>query len=492
MIPPGKYRADIIILLTYQLTQMYGTQQVYTIFLNYAPPVACFDDHCVKLKDKCYEPCPSCPDECPKNVTKQVRDQCKKEHEANFYSPLMEYRLKCLPFTSSTSSAEVQFDGVLVGSMCVGLLADRFGRRRMLLISLLVGIPALFLSAFLDGIAYFYIGRAAVGITIAGVLAVGWPFSAEMISSKHRFKLRTFSSWTNGRLLMIAITHIGGTWRFSTYLHAAAALVPLALAFLLPEPPMWLEKKGYSEREQQARRKLDWINGLEPREDGGSEEEEKEQLLQQQKVVRVSFIRALRNKDLRTNFFTLSVMWFCAGLSTYCIDLNGEDMTKNLWFGQYLISLLGSIVLVLLGFADAKYVWLGRRNLFITAIGSCIVTSIVLMVLLLVGMKGGIIYFAAYVTAYIAYLVHWEPCHMGAAELIPTEVRATSTAFLNVITRLANIIAARSVCILKEGNELAIMIVILVTDLISFVTAFFLLKETKGVNLEEVGQLPKL
>lgn len=35
---------------------------------------------------------------------------------------------------------------------------------------------------------------------------------------------------------------------------------------------------------------------------------------------------------------------------------------------------------------------------------------------------------------------------MGAAELIPTEVRATSTAFLNVVSRIANVFAARTVC----------------------------------------------
>ncbi|RCN49993.1 hypothetical protein ANCCAN_03821 [Ancylostoma caninum] len=159
------------------------------------------DDHCVKLKDKCYQPCPSCPDECPRNVTKEVRDECKKGHEAYFYSPMMEYKLKCLPFTSSTSSAEVQFYGALIGNICVGFLADKFGRRRMLLISLLVGIPTLFFSAFLDGIAYFYIGRVIVGITIAGTMAVGWAFAAEMISPKHRFKLRAFTSWVCLKLI---------------------------------------------------------------------------------------------------------------------------------------------------------------------------------------------------------------------------------------------------------------------------------------------------
>lgn len=47
---------------------------------------------------------------------------------------------------SRTSSAEVQYYGALVGNLFVGLVADRFGRRRMLLISLAVGIPTLFLS----------------------------------------------------------------------------------------------------------------------------------------------------------------------------------------------------------------------------------------------------------------------------------------------------------------------------------------------------------
>ncbi|EYC31422.1 hypothetical protein Y032_0004g2144 [Ancylostoma ceylanicum] len=487
MFPPGTWRVDVIILLTYQLLQMYSSQQLYTIFLNYAPPVACFDDHCVKLKDKCYEPCPSCPDECPKNVSKEAREECKKGHEAYFLSPMMEYKLKCLPFTSSTSSAEVQYLGALVGNLFVGILADRFGRRRMLLISLTVGIPTLFFSAFLNGIGFFYFGRTLLGVTIAGTMAVGWAFCAELISPKHRFKLRTFTSWTNGRLLMVAITHLGGTWRISSYLHAAAALLPFMVVFFLPEPPMWLKKKELYEREEEARKRLDWINGLEPKEDSGGSKE----TAQKQKVARISFLRGLRDKDLRTSFLTLMVMWFCAGLSTYSIDLNGEDMTKNLWLGQYMNSLLASILRVIVGFADAKYKWLGRRKVYIISMGTCILASVALFVELLLNMKGQTIYFLTYLTAYNSIAISWEPNYMGAAELIPTELRATSTAFLNVVTRIANVFAARTVTLLKGGNEPAIMIVVLASNLLSFTVTFLFLKETKGVSLDKVGALQK-
>ncbi|EPB80758.1 hypothetical protein ANCCEY_00164 [Ancylostoma ceylanicum] len=215
----------------------------------------------------------------------------------------------------------------------------------MLLISLTVGIPTLFFS---------------------GTMAVGWAFCAELISPKHRFKLRTFTSWE------------------------------------------------LYEREEEARKRLDWINGLEPKEDSGGSKE----TAQKQKVARISFLRGLRDKDLRTSFLTLMVMWFCAGLSTYSIDLNGEDMTKNLWLGQYMNSLLASILRV-----------------------------------------GQTIYFLTYLTAYNSIAISWEPNYMGAAELIPTELRATSTAFLNVVTRIANVFAART--------------------------------ETKGVSLDKVGALQK-
>ncbi|KAK6748977.1 hypothetical protein RB195_001534 [Necator americanus] len=486
MLPPGTYRVDIVILATYQLLQMYSCQQMFLIFLNYAPPVVCFDDHCVKLKDKCYEPCPSCPDECPKNVTKAEREECKKSHEAYFWSPMMEYKQKCLKFTASTSSSEVQFYGALIGNMFMGFLADRFGRRRILMLALIVGIPTLVLSAFLNGIAYFYFGRFILGITIAGTMSVGWAFCAEIVSSKHRFKLRAFTSWTNGRLLMIVVAHIAGTWRLASYLHALAALVPLTIVFLLPESPLWLKRREYYEREREARKKLSSINGLEYEEEAPSKGKSPKQ-----QTARVSFIRALRHKQLRINFLTLATMWFCAGLTTYSIDLNGEDMTKNLWIGQYVNSALASILRVIIGFADARFKWLGRRKLYLGAMGTCTLASIALLIELIIGVKGTLLYFVTYLTAYNAVAVSWEPNYMGAAELIPTEVRATSTALLNVISRVANIFAARSVSLLKGVNEPAIMVVVLASNMLCFTVAGIFLKETKGVSLDQVEQMLK-
>lgn len=59
--------------------------------------------------------------------------------------------------------------------------------------------------------------------------------------------------------------------------------------------------------------------------------------------------------------------------------------------------------------------------------------------------KGSTFYFVTYLTAYNSISVAWEPNFLGAAELMPTDVRAKSTALLNIISRLASVLASQMV-----------------------------------------------
>uniref|UniRef100_A0A7I4YMB9 MFS domain-containing protein n=1 Tax=Haemonchus contortus TaxID=6289 RepID=A0A7I4YMB9_HAECO len=484
IIPPGKLRIDILVLLAYQLLQMYSSQQTYLVYLQYTPPVGCFDDHCVKIVGKCYQPCPSCPDVCL-NSTGPDRASCMEGHSYDFYSPMMEYRLKCRDdFYGSFSIAECQYLGVLIGNCFVGYLGDKLGRRLMLLAALCTGIPFLVLSAVFDSIPAFYAFRFLLGFTIAATMSVGWAFCAEMISPKHRFKLRTFTSWTNGRILMSILTFIGqNSWRVASYLNAAASLSTLAIIAYLPESPMWLKKKGKFERAEAANQRLEMISGVE-REESEGDKGGKEK----KKPVSMTLMQLFQDNKLRTQFLVLAVMWFCAGLSTYSIDLNGEDMTKNLFSGQFSVAALASIIRVIVGFADDWFPWLGRRLVYILSMGLCIIASGALLYELANNMKGSTLYFITYLIAYQSISVSWEPNYLGAAELMPTEVRAKTMALLNIISRVANVIAARVVGSFKGVWDEAILIAVLASNLFSFVVTVALLKETKNIKLESIGQ----
>ncbi|PIO64326.1 hypothetical protein TELCIR_14050 [Teladorsagia circumcincta] len=132
----------------------------------------------------------------------------------------------------------------------------------------------------------------------------------------------------------------------------------------------------------------------------------------------------------------------------YMIDLNGEDMTRNFWLGQYLSAALASIIRV-----------------------------------------GSMLYFFTYLTAYNSISVSWEPNFLGAAELMPTDVRAKTTALLNIISRLANVLASQMIYF-KTIYEPAIMIALMISNIFSFIVTITWLKETKNIKLDESGGGP--
>ncbi|CAJ0601131.1 unnamed protein product [Cylicocyclus nassatus] len=476
----GSWRVDVLALIGYQLCQYFSVQQLYPILLNYVPPVKCIDDHCFKVTAKCYADCPDCADVCS-NSSLIGEDLCRANNRPYFYSAAMEYEQFCDSFYKAFSSSTVQYLGVLLGNCFVGFFADKYGRRKVILIALSLGIPNLVLSGVVMKLHFYYMFRFLLGISVSATQCIGWAYFAEMISPKHRFKLRTFTSWTNARLLMTAVTHLAMTWRLATYYHAILSLLPLALVYFLPESPLWLKRKGYLKEEERARRRLAWINGMEYKKVVNAEEKEK--IVQHPQV---SLSHVLTDAELRSSFLVLCVMWFCAGLSMYMIDLNGEDMTKNFWVGQYMSAALASIVRVIVGFADAYLPWLGRRKVYILSMGICIIASAGLLIQLLSGAKGSTLYFITYLTAYNSISVSMEPNYLGAAELMPTDVRGKTTAMLNIITRVGTVLASQMIYF-KTFFEPAIMIVLIISNLSGFLVVTRWLKETKNISLEGVG-----
>ncbi|EYC31435.1 hypothetical protein Y032_0004g2152 [Ancylostoma ceylanicum] len=281
---------------------MRTTQQLFPILLNYVPPVGCFDDHCVSIKGKCYEDCPTFPDVCPNTTAAEARAYCVRENQPYFESAAMEYQIYCKPFYKSFSAASVQYAGVLIGNFIAGYSADRFGRRLVLLGTLLLGIPELFLCGIINSLFAFYVLRFAVGLSVAGTMSVGWTYCSEMISPQHRFKLRTITSYSLGRVFMVALAHIAGEWRLASFLHGGLCIFNvLFLLFLLPESIIWLKRKGDTVRVERAQQRLDWING--------SKSAEEEEVVQNTAAAKkVSLMDVIRDPNLRVGFFVLCVI----------------------------------------------------------------------------------------------------------------------------------------------------------------------------------------
>src|SRR6266487_4785308 len=184
----------------------------------------------------------------------------------------------CNPANSSTYlglPVELNLAGYVVGALVLSPLADRFGRRNMLLFTLLLtGLGSLY-TAFVNDYTSFIIARTITGIGIGADLALVNTYINEMapISGRARYTSLIFimsalgaffgiwlglwlttpaANFPSGLPFAIATVKVtpsgpqflGSGWRIMYIIGALLALVGILLRFQLPESPRWLISRG--------------------------------------------------------------------------------------------------------------------------------------------------------------------------------------------------------------------------------------------------------
>lgn len=140
--------------------------------------------------------------------------------------------------------------GMVIGSLFLGQLADRYGRRTLIVVSLTIMTLGMFASAHASDIVVLCIVRAATGLGIGAMLASINAMAAEFASLRRRDLAVSVMAigypvggvvggWASAQLLRSygweAIFTFGGV--------ATMMLIPLVL-FALPESVNWLASSG--------------------------------------------------------------------------------------------------------------------------------------------------------------------------------------------------------------------------------------------------------
>ena len=152
--------------------------------------------------------------------------------------------------TSSTSL------GALLASPIAGLLADRTGRKPILLIADVLFITGALCQAVTTSVSGMVVGRSVVGFAVGGASLVVPLYISELSPPAFRGKLVTLSTLfiTIGQVSAYLIGYVlsmeSNGWRWMVGLGATPAALQFGLMLMLPESPRWLVKNG---RPQQAR-----------------------------------------------------------------------------------------------------------------------------------------------------------------------------------------------------------------------------------------------
>lgn len=330
------------------------------------------------------------------------------------------------------------FLGMLIGAAAFGRLADRYGRRRILMIT--VACDAVFglASVFAPNFAILLGLRFLTGIAVGGTLPVDYAMMAEFLPPKNRGRWLVLLEgfWAVGTIIVALaawITSELGTpdmWRWIFLVTALPALAGVGLRFLVPESPMHLLKTG---RPDEAKLVIDQMlrsNG-------------KPQLPADTQIA-LSAPRSgssgLFSPALRQRTALILAVWFLVSISYYGVftwlpaRLAGEGFGFVRGYGFLLVVALAQIP----GYALAAYgveAW-GRRP---TLIGFLILSALGCGLFVLAAEP--VLVGSSILIMSFALLGTWGALYAFTPELYPTASRATGMGAAGAIARLGGLLA---------------------------------------------------
>ena len=167
--------------------------------------------------------------------------------------PYMQDDLGLTPFTEGLITSSLLF-GAAFGAVIAGQLADRFGRRRLLMMLAVVFLAGALGTAVAPSIGLMVVARVVLGLAVGGASAVVPMFLAELAPAARRGQLVTRDQLmiVTGQLVaFIANAVIGniwgedqGVWRWMLVVATLPAIALWVGISFVPESPRWLASKG--------------------------------------------------------------------------------------------------------------------------------------------------------------------------------------------------------------------------------------------------------
>ncbi|XP_071661897.1 solute carrier family 22 member 7 isoform X3 [Patagioenas fasciata] len=140
------------------------------------------------------------------------------------------------------ATATFFFIGVTIGAVIFGYLSDRFGRKAMLLLSLLCSAVFGTLSAASISYSMLAITRTLTGVALSGVSLIVLPLGMEWVDTQHRTfsGILTSTFWSIGNMLLAMVAYLVREWHWLLVAVTGPCLLSFVCLWWVPESARWL------------------------------------------------------------------------------------------------------------------------------------------------------------------------------------------------------------------------------------------------------------
>ncbi len=335
------------------------------------------------------------------------------------------------------------FLGMLIGASLFGRLADRFGRRRVLLVTVICDAVFGLLSVFAPNLAVLFLLRFLTGMAVGGTLPVDYAMMAEFLPAKNRGRWLVMLEgfWAVGTVAVAvaawaaSIFVTSDAWRWIFAATAVPALIGIFLRFWVPESPLHLQRTG---QDAQLRRTLNRVLRT-----NGKPELRQDQTLAPHVVATGG---SLFSPTLRRRTLAILSVWFLVSISYYGVFTWLPGRLAEEGFGY--VRGYGFLVIVALaqlpGYALAAYgvEAIGRKP---TLIGFLLLSAAGCALFFLAGspvLIGGAILLMSF-----ALLGTWGALYAFTPELFPTALRGTGMGAAGSVARFGGLLAPSALAV---------------------------------------------
>ncbi len=328
------------------------------------------------------------------------------------------------------------FIGMLIGAFVFGRLADRIGRRPVLMMAVVIDAFAGVASAFAPEFAWLLVLRFITGIGVGGTLPVDYTMMAEFLPSDRRGRWLVLleSFWAVGTiflaiLALVAVSWGDDAWRVIFFVTGLPARIGVVRRFYIPESPMFLNRNGKSEEARKVLQRVAKVNGTTA----------EIPALQPEKQERKSIL-ALFNGGLRRRSLSLFLAWALISIAYYgvFVYLPVKLSSEGFAFMRGQVFLVVLALVQLPGFALSAYGverW-GRKP---TLIGFLLLSAVGCMFYSL-GSSPFVVIGSTLLMSF-SLLGTWGALYAFTPEVYPTDLRASGMGMAGAVARFGGLFA---------------------------------------------------
>ena len=372
------------------------------------------------------------------------------------------------------------FLGTLIGSIGQGALTDRFGRKAIYQVNLLIFGSATLASAFSPNYLVFAGVRFVAGIGLGAEVPLCFAYAAEFSPKQIRGRIMAFThfiggacSWPCAILFALAFRELIG-WRGIFGCVGVAALIVFAFRVTLPELPRWLATHGRGGRALDILKRMGLPGPSEPLVEDTTNDIRTDPFVVVFRHYRQAIIAAM------VAFFSIYCAVYIVGtwLPSLMASDRGFTVTKALTFtfGMTLAYPLSS------GFLMYALDRIGRLEVAITGLIAAAVLSLIFWqstsepMLLITGF----LMFFCMQTGTNAMLIY-------TAEVFPTNARATGLGIALGLSKIGALVSGYAVVFVQAFGTPAVFAVMAGLLVVGAAAVLMIGRETKGMALDKIA-----